>query len=752
MINETIKIILIGCGAVAEQLHLPILAGRRDVRLLVLVDKNLKRAHFFAKGYDIPYVSDDISKVPLEEIEAAVIATPPFHHAPAALELISRGIHIMVEKPLALSFAEAERIVSLAEEKNVKVAVPLYRRLFPSFRLLVSLIKNNVFGPVISFSVKGGGFYNWPAASLGNMKKELAGGGVLMDLGPHFLDFLFQIFDEPGEILEYRDDTLGGIEADCILKLKFYHQGQPVEGTVELARTRKLNGGIRIECNKAIIEFKPTERFKVNIYPKEDSQLEDFWDGSRKPFAYHALWKEMPEDESWYTTFARVYDDWLGAIKEGREPLVSARSTLPVIRLIEECYRNAKPLKESWVEPPKSPPREIRHLKKRPKVLVTGATGFIGCRVAEILRLREGWDVRAVVRNPGKAARLARLNVEMVQFDLEQSRGFEELVEGCDAVIHCAVGTAYGEPKRIRKVTVDGTRKLARAALKQGVNCFIHVSSMAVYGSQIKGLVDESFPVRPDPGSVYGETKAEAERVIQYYVKKGLPAVFFRPARVFGPFGFTFVVNPLQAMAEKRFAWLGNPHTPCDMIYVDNVVEAFVCALYADSQNIAGEVFNLGEQDFMTWQEFYDLFVEALGLDIDLDSVPVAGQQGGSQENLLVKYAKNLKELFTSPEFKAFMRKVVYTDPIGVLPRKILEVPKVEDVVKKLLGGGGLPLYQEKEFPKNLVILGGGMDAVLSIGKLKRKLDFSLVISRKESVQRTVDWVKFAGIIVRNNL
>ncbi len=741
------KIALIGCGAIAQQLHLPVLAGRDDVRLWGLVDKNLERARYYAKGYNVPYVCDDTSKIPLEEIDAAVIATPPVYHAPLSLKLISQGIHVLVEKPLALSYLDAKDIVELASKNNVKVAVPLYRRLFPSFRLLASLIKNNVFGLPITFSILGGGFYNWPAASLGNMKKEFAGGGVLMDLGPHFLDFLFQIFDGSAELLEYCDDSLGGIEADCVLKLKFYHQRRWVQGTVELARTRKLNGGVRIDCEKAVIEFKPSERFKINIYPKEGSHLEDFWNGSNKAFAYQALWKGVPEDESWYASFARVYDDWLGAIRENREPLLSARSTLPFMQLIEECYRNPKPLKQSWVKPPKSPSRGVRHIKKKPKVLVTGATGFIGCRVAEILRLREGWDVRAVVRSPGKAARLARLDIEMVPFDLEQSSGFEELVKGCDAVIHCAVGTAYGDSKRIYRVTVDGTRKLAQAALINNVDCFVHVSSMAVYGSKLSGLIDESKPVKPDPGSVYGKTKAKAEQVIQNYVKKGLTAVIFRPARVFGPFGFTFIINPLQAMVEGRFAWFGDPTTPCDMIYVDNVVEAFVYILYANSSEIAGEVFNLGEQNFMTWREFYRLFVDNLGIKVDLDEVPVVFREHGSLTNLPKQYLENLKELFFSDEFKSFMRKVIYTDPIGLLPRKIFEIPKVKKVVKKVFKIGEMPIYSEKKMSERGVALGSNNNAVLNITKLKSQLSFDLVCSREEAILRTTDWINYSQIL-----
>src|SRR5205085_11949355 len=94
------------------------------------------------------------------------------------------------------------------------------------------------------------------------------------------------------------------------------------------------------------------------------------------------------------------------------------------------------------------------------RVLVTGASGFIGSRVAEILRLREGCDVRAVVHNPGNASRLARLDVEMVQASLESEADTRRLVEGCDAVVHCAIGTAWGDRRKIFDVTVGGTRRL----------------------------------------------------------------------------------------------------------------------------------------------------------------------------------------------------------------------------------------------------------------------------------------------------
>src|SRR3954452_17777287 len=103
------------------------------------------------------------------------------------------------------------------------------------------------------------------------------------------------------------------------------------------------------------------------------------------------------------------------------------------------------------------------------RVLLTGATGFIGGRTAEVLRLRDGWDVRALVHNPARASRLARLPVEMVVGDLGPGGDAARLVEGCDAVVHCAIGTAWGDRRAIFDVTVGGTRRLAEAALAAGV-------------------------------------------------------------------------------------------------------------------------------------------------------------------------------------------------------------------------------------------------------------------------------------------
>ena len=82
----------------------------------------------------------------------------------------------------------------------------------PSFRLLKALVESEWLGRPVRFEAEGGGLYDWSAATLGNMRREYAGGGVLIDFGSHLLDLLHSLFDGPGEIVEYQVDLKIGFE------------------------------------------------------------------------------------------------------------------------------------------------------------------------------------------------------------------------------------------------------------------------------------------------------------------------------------------------------------------------------------------------------------------------------------------------------------------------------------------------------------------------------------------------------------
>src|SRR5262249_2483099 len=156
-----------------------------------------------------------------------------------------------------------------------------------------------------------------------------------------------------------------------------------------------------------------------------------------------------------------------------------------------------------------------------------------------ILSLREGCDVRAVVPNPSNAARLARLAVEMIPGDVCSESDMAKAMEGCDIVVHCAVGTSWQRAETVR-TTVDGTRIVAEAARRAGVERFVHISSIAVHGRVTAATLSEETSLIDGREDGYAGDKRRAEDEIRRSAAQGLRAVILRPARVYGPFGKTF--------------------------------------------------------------------------------------------------------------------------------------------------------------------------------------------------------------------
>src|SRR5262249_51451406 len=94
-----LRIALVGCGAIAKSLHLPVLAGHEGITLVALVDRDVARAGDLARGYGVSAVLPSIKALDARSFDAAIVATPPQHHAPATIDLLRRGLHVLVEKP-----------------------------------------------------------------------------------------------------------------------------------------------------------------------------------------------------------------------------------------------------------------------------------------------------------------------------------------------------------------------------------------------------------------------------------------------------------------------------------------------------------------------------------------------------------------------------------------------------------------------------------------------------------------------------
>lgn len=248
------------------------------------------------------------------------------------------------------------------------------------------------------------------------------------------------------------------------------------------------------------------------------------------------------------------------------------------------------------------------------KVLVTGASGFIGGRLVDRLILEEGADVRALVRDFSHAAWLSRVPVEMIAGDVTDAAAVDRAVAGCTHVFHCA-HSGVGIWDLDHAVNVTGTEALFRACVAHGVKRLVHLSTVAVMGPTPPDGADETFVCRKTGLDSYSDTKLEGEELaLRYFREQHLPVVILRPTAVYGPRSPAWTLGPLariRAGIERLINGGGGLAHP---VHVDNMVDAMLLAATADG--VTGEVFIISDGVPVTWREFYSHHASWLGVEL----------------------------------------------------------------------------------------------------------------------------------------
>jgi nucleoside-diphosphate-sugar epimerase len=170
-------------------------------------------------------------------------------------------------------------------------------------------------------------------------------------------------------------------------------------------------------------------------------------------------------------------------------------------------------------------------------ILVTGATGFLGHTLVPVL-LARGHRVRALVRPTSQWGFLADLGVELAWGDTRDLHAVMAAAQGCDAIVHGAGHfRLWGRRQDFHSTNVQGTHNVLEAALRAGVERFIHISTIAVVGRPKPGaVIDETYPCEPCDN--YMRSKLEGEALVQHYRRAHrLPALILRPGAYYGPWG-----------------------------------------------------------------------------------------------------------------------------------------------------------------------------------------------------------------------
>jgi nucleoside-diphosphate-sugar epimerase len=255
------------------------------------------------------------------------------------------------------------------------------------------------------------------------------------------------------------------------------------------------------------------------------------------------------------------------------------------------------------------------------RVLVTGATGFIGGHLCRRL-IEDGCTVRALVRDPGRCERLTSAGVELAVGDLRDCPSLRRAVRDVDVVYHLAAifrkGNVSG--REMWAVHVDGTKALLEAAAEAGVERFVHCSTAGVHGEIKNPPGTEETPY--GPGDHYQKSKTAGERLALHYMTEGrLPVVVFRPAGVYGPGDLRFL-KLIKAINRRKFVMLGPGTVLYQLVFIDDLIHGIVrCGTH---ENAPGNVYLLTGEAPVTLNDLVTLIAEVLDVPAPRWRVPVA--------------------------------------------------------------------------------------------------------------------------------
>jgi len=543
----------------------------------------------------------DMSGLGLDVIH---ILTPPASHCALAVQALRMGCHVLVEKPMATSADECDRMLEAEKETGRILSVNHSARMDPVVLEALRLVKEGACGDVLAVNFLRSSEY--PPYAGGAMPAHYREGAYpFLDIGVHGLS-LMETFLGAIQDVDIRHAATG---RDPYLTFDEWHgfvqcehgtgqmylswNVQPVQNELIIHGTR---GVIHVDCYLQICTVRkrrPGPKMVQRVVSTATNSTSTLLKTSFNVVRF-ATGRLQPSPGIGVSV-TKFYE----ALHQGIAPPVSGEEGRRIVAWAEHATRAASDEKRAMLERESALPAPAR-------TLVTGATGFLGRAVVARL-LSNGETIRVLARRavPGLEG---NPRVHVVRGDLGDPEVVERAVKGVELVYHLGAGMRGGA-EAFESGTVWGTKNVVAACLHHGVKRLVHVSSLSVldHAGHRKGVpITESSPIEPHPElrGGYSQTKLIAENIVLDAIRnQNLPAVILRPGQIFGPGAENTPPSGVIGVAG-RWLVMGTGRLPLNLVYVEDVVDALLLA--STRPNACGHVFQLVDPATLTQREYIE--------------------------------------------------------------------------------------------------------------------------------------------------
>ncbi|SLN53392.1 4-carboxy-2-hydroxymuconate-6-semialdehyde dehydrogenase [Falsiruegeria litorea R37] len=619
MTQSPIRIGLIGAGYIASW-HADAIKATPDIELSAICDRAANAAHGLADAYGVRGFASVEDLIAAEVCDAVHILTPPDSHRDLAIQCLNAGLHVLVEKPVALSAQDTQAIEEAAQQADRRFHAGHNFLGLPSYERLKAMAHAGKLGRISSAEVR----WCFPLSPLRSgpfglwlMRKPE---NLLLEIGPHLFAIVQDLFGQA----EVRD--LGLSHPIAIpgsgTRPQTWHMRANVRD-VELSLMISL---VETSDDRSVTLRGSTGRARLDL--AADTLIVDT--ENTADLVANPLWRQLSVSgqhlkagcvnaarqltsfnakSPYGLSFRGMMDGVYGPLTRNApaDTRFSGASAIKVMGALDQALS----LMSSEQRDLPAPPQANR--APEPTVMVIGGTGFIGRALTRHL-VAMGKDVRVISR--GTSGPFADLpdQVETVGLSLSDTQGLTQAMEGIETVYNLArsVDTSWEDCLKHDVAVAEG---IGQAALDAGVKRLIYTGTIASYDMsdpQIRITEDTGFAQDMSDRNLYARSKAECERrLLAMHRTKSLPLVIARPGIVVGHGG------PLQHWGIGRWhgagavkLW-GNGRNTLPFVLIDDTVEAL--ARMAETPDIEGESFNIVGAPMMTGRDYFDAIEDAMG-------------------------------------------------------------------------------------------------------------------------------------------